>query len=365
VVAQTGGPKFELDREYDLNDVVPSSDRLIATMPDWSGLYWVVTREGRVITINRRSGKLRAKELDEPIGNSFAVDETGGVYIVSDAALYRFDADEQGRLRVTWREEYENTGEMKPGQTQRGSGTTPTLMGEEYVAITDNADPMNVVVYERGKDVGGKREVCKQPVFEEGAGATDNSLIGTVRSLVVENNFGYIAPSATIGGSTTPGLERVDLDRDGRGCSKAWHSDETAPSVVPKLSLRNGLVYTYTKEPDLLLDDPWYLTAIDFRTGETVYKRLAGLGLGFNNNYAPISIGPDGTAYVGALDGLVALRDREEPDSERRPRGSERDRESSGDGAVDDEPLGKLGDGEVTPPVEALPVPGEAQLPAP
>jgi hypothetical protein len=202
-------------------------------------------------------------------------------------------------------------------------------------------------------------------VFEEGAGATDNSLIGTARSLVVENNFGYTGPAATTGGSTTPGLERVDLDRDGRGCSKAWHSDETAPSVVPKLSLRNGLVYTYTKEPDPLLDDPWYLTAIDFRTGETVYKQLAGLGLGFNNNYAPISIGPDGTAYVGALDGLVALRDREEPDSEPRPRGSGRDRESSGDGRVDDEPLGELGDGEVAPPVEALPVPGEAQLPAP
>jgi len=26
------------------------------------------------------------------MGNSFAVDETGGVYIVTDKALYRFDA---------------------------------------------------------------------------------------------------------------------------------------------------------------------------------------------------------------------------------------------------------------------------------
>ena len=56
--------------------------------------------------------------------------------------------------------------------------------------------------------------------------------------------------------------------------------------------------------------DAWYLTAIDFRKGTTTYKKLAGTGLGFNNNYAPVSIGPNGNAYVGALGGLVLLRDR-------------------------------------------------------
>ena len=52
-----------------------------------------------------------------------------------------------------------------------------------------------------------------------------------------------------------------------------------------------------------------YLTALSFRTGETVYERLAGTGLGYNSNYAPVSIGPDGSVYVGALGGLIALRD--------------------------------------------------------
>ena len=35
----------------------------------------------------------------EGISNSFAVDETGGVYIVSDRALYRFDANVERRPR--------------------------------------------------------------------------------------------------------------------------------------------------------------------------------------------------------------------------------------------------------------------------
>jgi hypothetical protein len=84
---------------------------------------------------------------------------------------------------------------------------------------------------------------------------------------------------------------------------------EAAPSVVPKLSLANGLVYTYTKPQDPNGTDSWYFTALDFRNGTPVYKRLAGTGLGFNNNFAPVSLGPDGTAYVGALGGLVMLRD--------------------------------------------------------
>ena len=53
----------------------------------------------------------------------------------------------------------------------------------------------------------------------------------------------------------------------------------------------------------------WYWTAIDFRTGKTVYKVLAGTGLGYNNNYSGISISQGGTAYLGSLGGIMALRD--------------------------------------------------------
>jgi hypothetical protein len=188
-------------------------------------------------------------------------------------------------------------------------------MGDGLVAITDNADPMNVLVYRRGRDVVGSRLVCRQPVFEKGASATDQSLIGTGGSIVAENNYGYSGPGATEQGKTTsPGLERVDLDPGG-GCHSVWRSSERAPSVVPKLSAANGLVYTYTKDPQPQdpSADAWYLTTLDFGSGRTVYKRLGGEGLGFNNNYAPITLGPDGTAYVGVLGGLVALRDQTVP----------------------------------------------------
>jgi hypothetical protein len=314
VVEQADGPLglgFRLARDYDVSGVLSPDDKLFSALPDWAGRIWWVSQAGVVGTIAPDSGAVRTLDTGEQITNSFAVDETGGVYIVSDAALYRFQASGDGTPDVTWRQEYPNTGVRKPGQVSPGSGTTPTLVGSSYVAITDNADPMNVVVYRRAPAVTGSRLACTQAVFQPGAGATDNSLIGIGKSLVVENNYGYSGPTATTeGATTTPGLERVDItDRGGR-CKTVWRSAEIAPSVVPKLSLASGLVYTYTKPPDPGGTDAWYFTALDFRTGATVYKRLAGTGLGFNNHYAPVSLGPDGTAYVGALGGLVLLRDR-------------------------------------------------------
>jgi hypothetical protein len=312
VVRQTGGGTgFEVERDYDLSTVVLPGDKIISALPDWGGRLWFASTNGVVGTIDPAGGAVRSRPLGEKIANSFAVEDTGAVYIVTDAALYRLVAGAGGVPAPAWRVPYENSGVQKPGQASAGSGTTPTLMGDGLVAITDNADPMNVLVYRRGS---GQR-ICRQPVFERGASATDQSLIGTGRSLVVENNYGYAGPTATQGGKTTsPGLERVDLDAGG-GCHSAWRSAERAPSVVPKLSARNGIVYTYTKDPQpqALSADAWYLTALDFGTGRTLYKRLGGEGLGHNNNYAPVTLGPDGTAYVGTLGGLVALRDKTPP----------------------------------------------------
>jgi hypothetical protein len=313
VVALRGGrsgPRWERVRDYDVSSVVPAGDGIGSVLPDWDGRLWFVTRSAGVVgVVDPRSGRLRSVRLDEAIGNSFAVDKSGGVFIASDKAMYRFDATRDGAPKVSWRVRYRNTGELKPGQVDAGTGTTPTLLGRKYVAITDNADPMNVVVYRREIRLRRPRLVCEQPVFARGAGATENSLIGAKRSLIVENNFGYTGPPATAGGNTTTaGVERVDINRGGRGCHTVWRSPETAPSVVPKLSLASGLVYLYTKPPGL--PDRWYLTAVSFHSGRTVWRRLVGTGLLFNNNYAGIAISPRGTLYLGVLGGTISVEDR-------------------------------------------------------
>ena len=306
-------PRWVRVRTYDLERVVPRDDQLNSAIPDWSGRLWFVSRShGIVGVLNRRTGKvLGSLRTGEPIGNSFAVDDTGGVFVVTDGALYRFDVTRRGAPRASWRVRYRNTGVVKPGQFDPGSGTTPTLMGSRYVSIADNADPMNVVVYRRARRLSrGRRLVCEHPVFRRGAGATDNSLIGAGRSMIVENNYGYAPPpeATEMGRTTAPGIERVDIDRDGRGCHTVWRSPEISPSTVPKLSLANGLVYAYTKPPGT--PDAWYLTALDFHTGRTVWRRLTGTGLFFNVHYAGLAISPRGVLYTGVLGGTVAVADR-------------------------------------------------------
>jgi len=303
-VVKESGNGFALDRDYDISSAVPLGDKIESALPDWAGRIWFVSAKGVVGYVDPATGAVRSMNTGESIGNSFATDETGGVYVVTDAAMYRFDVASDGTPEVSWRSTYANDGTSKPGQTEVGSGTTPTITGP-YVAITDNADPIDVVVYRRATGA----PVCTQPVFKKGESDTDQSLDAAGNSLIAENNYGYSSPLATENGaSTAPGLERVDVGFS--GCHTVWHSDERAPSVVPKISLGAGLVYTYTKEPRTDGKDGWYFTALDFRTGKTVFKRLAGEGLGFNNNYAPVTLGPDGTAYVGVLGGLVELRDR-------------------------------------------------------
>ena len=317
VVDVIGGwnrPRFDVKRVYDLANVVGPNDQIGSVLPDFSGTLWVVTKQGTVATIDPSNGQVASLRLEgERIENSLAADETGGVYIVSDHALYRFDAGRRGEPVITWREDYDRGTRQKPGQFSQGSGTTPTLMGTEYVAITDNAEPrMQVLVHRRAAEVTGDRLVTTVPVFGENASATENSLVATDRSIVVENNYGYSSHEATTGGkSTRPGLARIDLDDNGQG-NVVWTSEERVPSLITKASLANGLIYTYTKDPDPGTTDAWYFTAIDFHTGETVWKRLAGTGILYNNHYAGLHLGPNGTIYVGVGGGVVALRDGHE-----------------------------------------------------
>jgi hypothetical protein len=310
LVFDTTGGKLRQRRAYDLTGAVPRQDCVVALMPDWSGRIWFGTQDGLVGVMDPASGRVQVHRLGqgsagEQIANSFAVDASGGVYVVSDHALYRFSATRSGRPRVAWRTAYDRGGGAKPGQLSRGSGTTPTVLPGGRVAITDNAEPrMHVQVY----GTRGGRRTCNVPVFAKGHSATENSLVSTGDALFVENNYGYSGPrSVLLGRTTEPGVARVDV-RPGR-CRVRWTSDVVAPTSVPKASLANGLLYVYSKQHSRWGVDAWYFTAIDQRTGDRVFSRRTGVGPLFNNHYAAIALAHDGSAYVATLGGMVRVRD--------------------------------------------------------
>jgi len=309
------GRKLVKVADYDLSKVLTDNQRITSALPDWSGRIWFVSKNGGVVgVLDPKTGKIGTIQLGEEIENSFAVDREG-VYIASDKRMYRFNAGKDNTPVADWKVTYQNSGIVKPSQIDAGTGTTPTVFNHgDFVTITDNADPMHVVVYRTAKRLGKgeKRVVCETPVFGKGASATENSIIAAGNSLFVENNYGYqdpLGPDADA--PTTPGFARVDVDPAGKGCKVRW-TNKTAPvpSVVSKASTKTGLIYTYIAPTHAAgTPQPWYWAAIDARTGKEAWRKLAGTGLAFNNNYAGLSISRDGTMYVGTFGGLQAVRD--------------------------------------------------------
>jgi hypothetical protein len=173
---------------WELRSAIAADDSIQALQPDWSGRLWFTSKGGVVGTLDTGSGKVlgHMKLPGERIVNSHAAGAEGAVYIASTLAMYRFDADAEGKPKVTWRQAYDAGTHVKEGQTDIGTGTTPTLMGEKYVTITDNGQPrMHVLVYDRNNgDL-----VCAEPVFEPGSASNENSLIATDSSIIVENNL--------------------------------------------------------------------------------------------------------------------------------------------------------------------------------
>ena len=317
-VKTSSGWTFKQLNDWDLSKYLPhdcttatnpfpqgSCDPVTSVEPDWHGLLWWITRYGRVGTLDPKTGRVHIDFLrGEQIENSHSIGEDG-VFIVSDHAMYRFRARADGTPYVVWRKTYDRGSGRKTGQINQGSGTTPTLLGKRYVAITDNADPrMHVLVYDR--DNGALH--CSVPVFGKGESASENSLVGWDNGLLVENNYGYLNAGSRLQQAHIPGsVTKVAVTAN--SCHVAWTNPVVSPSVVPKLARGNGMLYLYSPKPVAGNLDAWYLTVVDWQTGKTVSRIQTGVGPAYDNAWAPITLGPGGYAYISCFGGLISVHD--------------------------------------------------------
>lgn len=319
-------PVLELVQDYDLSQRV--GVQLASVIVDWQGRLWFDTKDSAVVYVfNPAVSKypyldVKSVQLDpgEVIANAFAVTKEGAAYVNTSKKMYRVNAGIDDQPYIAWSEPYDTIGEVKSGQYELGSGTSPTILGEgKYVAMTDNADPMKVVVYRTDNHLAPNqpRVVCQVPVFLYApGGALSNSLIGYGLSLIAENTYGYLFDWRThqLRGLSSPGFERIDILPNGEGCRKVWANTEVRSATSARLSTKTGLIYTYSWKPD---DETganvYYWTAMDYRTGETVWEKMAGTGsrseTQFDTWYPGIGIGADGALYVGVYGGLLSIRD--------------------------------------------------------
>ena len=312
---------------YDLSNILPADTRISGISLDWQGRIWITTPDPATVWLlnpattaypytDVKSFKLPD---DEAIRNTFAVTRVGmdrtAAYVVTSERMYRIDAGFDDQPYKVWEQPYDTIGKVKDGQYELGSGTSPTILGEgKYVAITDNADPMKVVVFRTDERLDPEeRIVCQVPVFEnEAGGALSNSLIGSRLSLIATNNYGYWFDweNGQLKESSAPGAERIDIDPNGKGCRKVWANTEVATTTSPRLSTRTGLIYTVAREYDTQNKVyVYYWTAIDFRTGKTVWQKMAGTGSKYDGFYPGVGIGPNGALYYGGYGGLITIRD--------------------------------------------------------
>jgi len=310
------GPSFSLVNTFDLSRVIPEEgqDRFLSNpldvVPDWSGNLWfAIFRPAIVGYVDTETNKIHSMILSGEVLENGLGATRDGVFFVTDQHLYGMREQPNGvQPEVFLKFGYERGESIKA--ISRGSGTTPVLFGGgKLIAFGDNADPRpNVLVYRLDEVEDTRRLVCKIPVFEPGKSALENSFIGYGRSLIVENNYGFSVFGDSAGGA--PGLIRIDVREDLSGCDIVWQNDSVASGCGAKLSTGNGLIYQYSLERGTGWVNSWYFTAVDFDTGNLVWKIYAGSGKQWDNAMLTLSIGPTGLLTAGTLTGVVSLQDK-------------------------------------------------------
>ncbi|KAF3805775.1 hypothetical protein GCG54_00005139 [Colletotrichum gloeosporioides] len=351
-VDEANSTRFNQIRDIDLTAILPQGHGVVSSYLDEDENIWFTSvalmttgtaEDSSRLGYVTPNGTVHTITIDgQRIENSIAVSgstvylNTGPLAFdaarstVGDMFAFRADAID-GHIKALWNATYDAGSAPKPGGFSQGSGSTPALVGDRYVAITDNADvQVNLLIYRQvdasaeGLVSGQAPLVCAVPLFQPNGSANENAMVGyfdgSTYSVLVNNNHG--APELQDLGATgdvngafndfaplAPGITRVDVTADG-SCAVRWALDVRSTSVL-SLSTANGLVYSYTQDEELAGQGlyVWYFTAIDFRTGEVVWRIRAGAGGRYNNNVAPTQMSPNGAIYQVVAGGVTWLRD--------------------------------------------------------
>jgi len=293
----------------------------------------------------------------ENVSNSIAADEHGGIYVVTDAAMIKYQWDGAALTKV-WRTDYLSDEPFSVLRLGPGSGSTPSLMGTEldedrFVVITDGQELMHLVLMWRDEIPGDwvglpgrdPRIACEIPVTFGDPATTrtlsEQSVLVRGHAAVVVNNLlldesaadtplAVIAPAlaALEGGNpdvAPVGAERFDWDPVTRSCASTWtNTTISLPNAIPTMSESTGLMYALGQR-----DGVWGVEALDFDTGESVFTvesaqtacsqtiidNVADSALDLflspvierlpasceNSLFAATEVGPDGVIYQGTF----------------------------------------------------------------
>lgn len=345
-----GRPYFTTVRSIPVASALQPGEQLLNAMYDTTGNMWFTSGGtinggdsaqnsltfGYVMPNGTISKKVFEGEFAE---NALAVSGTD-VYMVSGPGgatnatnatgyMYSLTSDRRLGVKIRWKVPYTAESSMQTGAEPRGSGTSPALVTDKYVAITDRASPqVNLNIYHQTPQRTAEQQLaCQVPLFAPGKSNNDNAVLahfdGVTNGFIIQNDYNIPPvfqpkPGAAfdVNGDwnnmteMAGGISRIDLNPDG-SCSTRWTNRDLAMKGVSILSTKTGLIYVYVQDRERAPagEYVWYVAAIDWNSGETVFKVRTGAGGIFNDNYLPASIGPDGTFYQAVMGGVVAVKD--------------------------------------------------------
>lgn len=328
----------------------PKNDPIVGLNMTWDGYIALATKRGTVMVVKRDFTEFHYLQLGngtgEEVSNSIAVDENGGIYVVTSQSMYRVQwtgtSLSLDSATGAWQSGYENGADVQvPGRLGAGSGSTPTLMGtgnqDKFVVITDGQQVTHLVLFWRdeipadwqpiapGKDrriaaevpvnYGNPdivRSMSEQSVLVSGYGAvvvnndyritrqSENPLAANLLNglVVFFSNTQRYAPF---------GVEKFDWNPVTRRVDVAWINNEiSCPNGIPTMSTASNLFYCIGQRKGV-----WNLEALNWDTGASVfYRPMSALPI-HNSFYASTQIGPWGDIWSGTTTGVVQLAPRQ------------------------------------------------------
>ncbi|MCG8312788.1 MAG: hypothetical protein MI976_06180 [Pseudomonadales bacterium] len=323
-------------------------DPIVGINMTYDGYIAIATKRGTVAVVSRDFSEFHYLWLGEDangeeVSNSIAVDEDGGIYVVTSKKMYRVQWT-GSRLTLAeayggWQAHYENGANVQvPGRLGAGSGSTPSLMGtadqDKFVVITDGQAITHLVLFWRdqipldwepiapGKDRRIAAEVpvnyndpnrrysaSEQSVLVRGYGAvvvsndygtdiaqSDNALISNLINawVVFFSNTNRYAPY---------GVEKFQWNPQRRTLDVAWvNKDISCPNGIPTMSEESNLFYCIGQRQKV-----WNLEALDWDTGASVFYRPMSRWPIHNSFYAGTQIGPFQDIWSGTVSGAIQL----------------------------------------------------------
>ncbi len=294
-----------------------------------------VTIDGTVIAIAPDlSEAVYYKLPGEQIWNSVAVDDHGAVYVAGTKKLHKLiwtgselsDDPKDG----AWVESYAIGALDATLRAERGSGTTPALVGgsgdrDRFVAIADAEDVNNLIYYWRDEipedwqqlpGTNSRRIAGMAPVnfgdesltssysensatvFEYGA-VLGNNQVKTNEQMMLDVQLKMKDPERT-----PIGVQKFEWDPTARKFKVAWTRDDvSSPNSTPVVAMKNRQLHVVG-----LKDGKWVMETLDWDTGET----RAVYTLGSSERYNPIMLAlqilPNGDPIFATFAGVMHLR---------------------------------------------------------